>query len=118
MEKCHRSRGRRKQYGLDADTRMVVYYPHKQASSGGMYLVARTIVAPESVGSAIVREVHALDSEAAVYDVMTMKDRLSDSLARRRFSTVMLSAFCLFRSGSGGDRSLRDPVIHGQPGRP
>jgi len=85
-----------KQYGLDADTRMVVYYPHKQASSGGMYLVARTSVAPESVASAMVGEAHALDSEAAVYDVRTMKDRLSDSLARRRFSTVMLSAFACF----------------------
>jgi predicted permease len=85
-----------KQYGLDADTRMVVYYPNKRATSGSMYLVARTSVAPESVASAIVGEVHALDSEAPVYDVRTMKDRLSDSLARRRFSAVMLSAFACF----------------------
>jgi hypothetical protein len=80
---------------------LVVYYPHKQVSSGSMYLIARTSVAPESVARAIVAEVHALDSEAPVYDVRTMKDRLSDSLARRRFSTVVLSAFACFALALG-----------------
>ena len=58
--------------------------------------VARTSQAPEGLANAIVREIHAVKPAAPVYDVRTMQGRLYDSLARRRFSAIMLGAFAVF----------------------
>jgi len=58
--------------------------------------VARTASDPAALSSAIVREIHAVDSSVAVYEVRTMEDRLYASLARQRFSTTMLGAFAMF----------------------
>jgi predicted permease len=85
-----------KQYGLDTDGKIVSYFPHPQAASGNMYLVARTSSAPESLANSMVREIHAVEAGAPVYDVRTMQDRLHDSLARQRFSAIMLGAFAVF----------------------
>ena len=85
-----------KQYGLDADSKIVTYFPQSQQPSNGMYLVARTSVEPESLTGAIVHEVRAAEPNAAVYEIRTMQDRLHDSLARQRFTTAMLGGFALF----------------------
>ena len=82
-----------KQYGLDVDGRIVVYRP----SLGLLgYQVARTAGDPAAVSAAIVGAIHDVDPTIPVYDVRTMSDRMSDSLARQRFSTIMLGAFALF----------------------
>jgi predicted permease len=85
-----------KEYGLDTDTRMVVYYPHAQAPDGTMFLVARTTTDPASMANAIIGQVHALDPDVPVFDIATMQQRFHDSLARQRFATIMLAAFAGF----------------------
>ena len=85
-----------KEYGLDTDTRMAVYYAQNQSPSSSLYLVARTSSDPNSLAAAIANEVHALEPDAPVYDVSSMQDRLSQSLARQRFSMLMLGAFAAF----------------------
>jgi predicted permease len=82
-----------KQYGLEIDGRIVVYRP-----SVGLlqYQVARTSTDPGAAAAAIAREIHAVDPTIPVYDIRTMQDRMKDSLARQRFSAVMLSAFAVF----------------------
>jgi len=85
-----------KQYGLDTDTRMVVYYPHKQVSAGQMYVVARTTSDPASITSAMTDAVHSVDSNVPVFDAATMTELLHRSLARRRFAMMMLGAFAGF----------------------
>jgi predicted permease len=85
-----------KEYGLDTDTRMVVYYPHAQAPDGTMFVVARTTTDPASMTDAIIGQVHALDSEVPVFNIATMQQRFHDSMARQRFATVMLAAFAGF----------------------
>jgi predicted permease len=82
-----------KQYGLDIDGRIVVYSP-----SPGLltYHVARTSGDPAAVAGAIVRAINEVDPTIPVYDIRTMPDRMSDSLARQRFSTIMLGAFAAF----------------------
>ena len=67
-----------KQYGLDVDGRIVVYGP----STGAGYQVARTKGDPAVVAGAIVRQIHAFDQSLPVYDIRTMGDRMTDSLAR------------------------------------
>jgi putative ABC transport system permease protein len=81
-----------KQYGLDVDGRSVVYAP----SANGSYQVARTSGDPVTVARAMVRRIHELDPSLAVFDVRTMTDRMSDSMARQRFSATMLGAFAGF----------------------
>jgi predicted permease len=82
-----------KQYGLDVDGRIVVYRPSPGLLS---WQVARTSSDPAAVAGAIVREIQAVDPTIPVFDVRTMTDRMHDSMARQRFSTIMLGAFALF----------------------
>jgi len=85
-----------KQYGLDNEGKIAVYFPHQQVASNDMFLVARTSSKPAESVDAITREIHAVDPGVVVYDVRTMQDKLYDSLARQRFSTTMLTAFAAF----------------------
>jgi predicted permease len=81
-----------KQYGLDIDGRIVVYSP----SAWGGYQVARTSGDPAAVARDMTRTIHDLDPTMTVFDVQTMAERMSSSLARQRFSTLMLGAFAAF----------------------
>jgi predicted permease len=81
-----------KQYGLDIDGRIVVYWPNPT----GSYHVARTAGDPAAVGRAIVGKIREIDPTITVVDVQTMGDRMSASLARQRFSTVLLGGFAAF----------------------
>jgi predicted permease len=85
-----------KQYGLDNEGKIAVYFPHKQIAASAMFLVARTSSDPAAFAGAVTREIHAVDPSVVVYDVRTMQDRLYDSLARQRFATTMLGAFAAF----------------------
>ena len=85
-----------KEYGLDTDTRMVVYYPHALRPNGSMYVVARTASDPASTTTAITHLVNAINPDVPVYDVATMEQRVQDSMARQRFAMTMLGAFAGF----------------------
>jgi ABC-type antimicrobial peptide transport system permease subunit len=61
-----------------------------------MFLVARTSVPPATMADTLVQQVHALDADVPVYDIATMDQRLTDSLARQRFAMTMLAAFAGF----------------------
>jgi predicted permease len=86
-----------RQEGLDSDGKIAAYFPEPQQTEKDMYLVARTSsLDPAALANAIVREIHAVDANVAVYEIRTMQERLQHSLARRRFSSTMLGAFALF----------------------
>ena len=72
-----------------------IYVPHPQQSWSWMSLVVRTSGDPVSLAGALRREVAALDSELAVYDVRPLLELLSDSLAARRFIMALLGGFAL-----------------------
>ncbi|MBZ5509354.1 MAG: ABC transporter permease [Acidobacteriia bacterium] len=84
-----------KQYGLDLESRIVVYYPYQQQFADSAYIVARTAADPASMTEEIARTIRAVDPDIAVYDIDTMENRLDRSLARQRFSVMMLGAFAL-----------------------
>jgi putative ABC transport system permease protein len=58
-----------------------------------MNVVLRSNVAPAALTSAVKKEIHEVDPDLPVYNVRTMDDRVQESLARRRFSMVMLGLF-------------------------
>jgi len=81
-----------KQYGLDVDGRIVVYRP----SPNGGYQVARTTGDPGVVARAMAKKMRELDPSLTVFDVQTMSERMSASMARQRFATTMLGTFAGF----------------------
>lgn len=85
-----------KQYSLDVDGKIAVYFAEQQGPGSGMFLVARTSSDQAGLASAIAGEIHAVDPDVVVYGVRTMQERLYNSLARQRFSSIMLGAFAAF----------------------
>jgi putative ABC transport system permease protein len=81
-----------KQYGLNVEGRIVVYHPGATAT----WHVLRTSANPTTIVPEIVRKVHELDPTITVVDIQTMDQRMSQSMARERFSTMMLGSFALF----------------------
>jgi predicted permease len=85
--------GRVKQDALDSDPRIAFYFPHSQYTTAAMNVVLRSNVAPATLTSAIKKEIRELDPDLPIYNVRTMDERVQESLARRRFSMVMLGLF-------------------------
>jgi len=85
-----------KQYGLDTDGKIAVYFPSQQDFGRGTYLVARSTTQNPGLASAMTSEIHAVDPTAVVYGIRSMQDRLYESLARQRFASTMLAAFAVF----------------------
>src|SRR5258708_36237066 len=71
---------------------MVVYRP----SPWGGYQAVGTTADRAWVARDMVRKIHEFDPTITVFDVQTMPGRMSASLARQRFSTIMLGAFAAF----------------------
>ena len=81
-----------KQYGLDVDGRLATYFPNVASS----WHVARTSGDPRAAGAAMARVIREADPTITIVDIQTMPDRVSQSMARQRFSTLMLGAFAVF----------------------
>src|SRR5205807_4719039 len=65
-----------KQYGLETDGKIATYFSQQQQRSNGMFLVARTSTDAAAISASVVREIHAVDPNVAVYGIRTMQDRL------------------------------------------
>jgi predicted permease len=85
--------GRVKQYTLDSDSRIALYLPQTQYPTRAMNVVLRTEGDPAALASAVKRQIQALDSDLPLYNVRTMEQRVEESLARRRFSMLLLVLF-------------------------
>jgi putative ABC transport system permease protein len=82
-----------KQYGLDKEDKMQLYLPEAQYPTSQMTLVARTSINPRTFISAIRSQIFALDKDQPVYEIATMEQLLSDSIALRHFSMLLLLVF-------------------------
>ncbi len=69
------------------------YLPHAQDSWSAMVLVARTKVEPGAMTAAIKQQVWAIDKDQPVFDVFTMQEVRSSSVALYTFSSMMLGIF-------------------------
>jgi predicted permease len=85
-----------KQYGLDTDEKIAWYFPQEQYADPRMFLAVRTATEETGLSSVVVGQIHTVDPYAAVYGIRSMQERLYDSLARQRFSSMMLGAFAAF----------------------
>jgi putative ABC transport system permease protein len=69
------------------------YLPYDQDPIGGMSIVVRSAADPVTLLPALRTQVHALDPELPLYKAQRMEDYLADSVAQRRFISLLCSIF-------------------------
>jgi len=80
-------------YGLDIAPDLQAYIPHDQWTGSSMRLVIRASVDPVSLAGAVRNAIRAVDADTPVYQIATMRQLISTSVAQRRFTLVLLGAF-------------------------
>jgi ABC-type antimicrobial peptide transport system permease subunit len=70
-----------------------MYFPHAQFPARAMNVVVRSAVDPATLTTSIRRVLREVDPDLPMYRVRTMEARVAESLARRRFSTLLLALF-------------------------
>ncbi|HEX7316669.1 MAG TPA: ABC transporter permease [Pyrinomonadaceae bacterium] len=83
-----------KHRGLESEARPEIYIPYTQNTIWPvMNLVVRATGESERLAPSVRAELQAIDKSVPVYNVKTMEQLLSDSLAQRRFNVLWLSLF-------------------------
>jgi predicted permease len=82
--------GRVKHESLDSDPRIAFYLAQTQYPVRAMTLVLRSRGEPSALSQAIKQQLNAIDPDLPMYSVRTMDERVTESLARRRFSMILL----------------------------
>ena len=85
--------GRVKQYALDSDSRIAFYLPQTQYVTRAMNVVMRSSSDPVALAAAVKQQIHELNPDLPLYNVSTMQERFDKSLARRRFTMLVLGTF-------------------------
>jgi putative ABC transport system permease protein len=85
--------GNVKHRSLNAEVKPELYEPYRQSSRNFMSLVVRTTVEPSSMIAAVRNQVLSLDRDQPVFEVKTMEELLSQTLAQSRFIMVLLGIF-------------------------
>jgi predicted permease len=88
-----------KQDALDADSRIAVYFPQTQFTPRNIAVMLRTAGDPAAVAPAVRREIHDMGVDIPIFNLKTMRQRVDESLARRRFSTTLLAIFAVLAAG-------------------
>jgi putative ABC transport system permease protein len=83
-----------KRFGLEAHVPPQEYHSVLQrAPFGDIDLVVRAVGDPLSLAPAVRRQVWAIDANMPVVDMMSMEQRLAESVAPRRFQMLLFGAF-------------------------
>lgn len=82
-----------KHAGLDAETRPMAYWPHPTLAFPFMTLVVRTESDPVSIAGAVQGAIQTIDREQPLANIRTMEERMADSVARTRFTMLLLTIF-------------------------
>jgi predicted permease len=91
--------GRVKQYTLDSDSRIAYYLPQTQYVTRAMNVVMRASSDPAALAGAVKQQIHELDPDLPLYNVSGMHERFNHSLARRRFTMLVLGTFAVISFG-------------------
>jgi putative ABC transport system permease protein len=78
---------------LNSDLRPGFFVPHSQIPFSQMTIVVKTNGEPTSLVNAVQNEVHAMDRELPVFNVKTMDEYISASVAAPRFNATLLVIF-------------------------
>jgi putative ABC transport system permease protein len=81
--------------GLGSRPEPTMYVPFKQDVFSSMWMIARTDGDPSQQSAAARQAVKAIDSSLPAYSIVALANVVSDSVAQRRFSMLLLAAFAL-----------------------
>jgi predicted permease len=81
------------QRGLDEAIHTEVFLPMSQDPEAAMTLLVRTSRPPMTLAKPAIAAVHAVDKDQALTAVQPMSQYITESLARRRFHTLLLGLF-------------------------
>jgi putative ABC transport system permease protein len=81
------------QAGLDEPIRTEVFVPMSQMAQPAVTLLVRTNGSPLGLAKAAVATIHGIDPNQAVTAIQPMSQYLAESMARRRFHTLLLGLF-------------------------
>jgi len=81
------------QMGLDTEPLPEIYLPFSQSPSGAMVVMLRVNGDPQSLEPAVRRRVAEIDRNLPVESLRPFERSLAATLARRRFSTLLLALF-------------------------
>jgi predicted permease len=85
--------GRVKQYALDSDGRIALYFAHTQSPSRAMYVAVRSRGELRALAPSVRAEIRGIDPDLPLYHVRPMTEWVDQSLARNRFAMLLLSLF-------------------------
>jgi putative ABC transport system permease protein len=75
------------------DVEPLVYLPLSQAPRNRAFMVVKTNGDPMNIVSAVRATIRSMDPDLPLYDIQTLEARIGQSLARDRFSTLLLGTF-------------------------
>jgi putative ABC transport system permease protein len=78
---------------LDREPKPEVYFPYQQQPRNFMSVVVRTSTEPAGMAAAMRSQVLAVDPDQPVFDIKTMDERLSKTVAQSRFIMLLLAIF-------------------------
>jgi putative ABC transport system permease protein len=87
--------GNTRQDSLDAAPAPTMYVPYTQSAFSTVWVVARTSGDPAQLASAARQTVSAIDGTLPAYSMTPLSTVLSDSVAQRRFSMLLLAFFAV-----------------------
>ena len=70
------------------------YVPRRQNFTVGAGLYVRTPLSPETMAAALTREVHALDANVALYEVITLQEQLDRSTSAQQVAVTLVGILC------------------------
>ena len=82
-----------KQEGLAADVLPQVYESHRQNATTGMTVVVRAGIPETSLVPSLRQEVRSIDPGLAIFNVRTLEEVVSTSVARERFTAGLVALF-------------------------
>lgn len=83
------------QQGMDRPAEPEIYVPFAQSPRANFHVVLATNGNPGALSAPLRSTIFALDHQTPVYDIATLDERLSESLAQRRLTMFLLSAFAV-----------------------
>jgi putative ABC transport system permease protein len=94
--------------GIRDDVPATMYFPYSQSGASAYYqpkqmtLVVKTVGDPSALAPSVRAVVRGLDAHVPISQVATMETVISDSIASRRFTTLLLGGFAALALGLAG----------------
>ena len=82
-----------KNYGVDQPSRVEMYLPEAQNTSGGGTILVRTAGDPAVLASPVREAVHSFAPDVPLYNVRLLDEIISENSASRRLAVDLISAF-------------------------